>query len=232
MKLENANSLCQDLIFQEDEHKYYLNEQEIPSVTTILRLITDFEKINKEDLDFACWRGSQVHRISELIDKNLIDLKRVEELNSLALEQMGKDPKLMEYVNAYNSIRGQFKIISSEGRLYSKKYLYAGTFDRMLTYKGKTYVADIKTGVISHSWGCQLEAYRIMIQEWIKIKDLHLMIIQLKNDGTYQLHLSTDRGNSIFNQDIVSDKAMFLSLLNISKSKKIEDIKRKLYHNF
>ncbi len=221
-----AQNVCSELYFEEDTHTYRTEQFGIiPSVTTIIKPLTDFEKINKVDLDFACWRGTQVHRATEYVDRGILDIKRIQELNEIATIQH-KDPKLMEYIKAYETAKKDlgFKIITSEMRLYSKKMLYAGTIDRVIQIGKKLYVMDIKTGGNFGSWGHQLEAYRMLLTEYFK-NTFELSILRLKDDGTYEFTTEKQRTQTVFNQDVVSDKAMFLSLLNIRRSKFYENIK-------
>ena len=95
--------------------------------------------------------------------------------------------------------------------LYSKKYNFAGTIDRIGTVGKTLTIVDIKTGAASRSTAIQLAGYEILAQEEVPGK-YDKMIVMLKTDVTYAI-----MGKEVFDP---SDKSFFLSCLNIYNYKK------------
>ncbi|MCK4258778.1 MAG: hypothetical protein KAX49_07355 [Halanaerobiales bacterium] len=120
------------LTFEEEGHKYSIDGKEVPSVSKIMECITIpyYEGIDKEIVTKAAYRGIQIHKAIE-------DLERWGEFE---IEDIYKD-----YVFQYKvakKLKG-FKPIELEQKLTDG--VYAGTFDMIAEYEGKTILIDHKT---------------------------------------------------------------------------------------
>jgi len=168
-----------DFQFKEETHEYFLSGVRIPGVTEILENvgISDFSMVPKETLERAQRRGTRVHKICELWDRDKLNL------DSLTLEDMG-------YLEAWRAFSKKYGVEIpelwefNEAKLYSKKFGFAGTLDRYI----KGILVDIKTGVKEKSHPVQLAAYRqLLIERYSLRSNVNILIINvyLKPDGTF-----------------------------------------------
>ena len=127
--------MTHDIAFFEDEHKYLVDGEEVPSVTTILNYMSDVEYggINKAVLEQAARRGSLVHEYTELMDCDALP-------DEIEYEVVG-------YLKAYKDFLRDYRPdwLLIEAPLYSEEYRYAGTVDRIGMIDDKLCVVDIKT---------------------------------------------------------------------------------------
>jgi|SRR6185369_461720 len=158
--------------FDEAEHRYWLGDRELPSVTTIIKPATDYGPVPAKTLDFARDRGGAVHRACELFD-----------LDDLVEDSL--DPVVVPYLKAWKKFTLDFKPKwdAIEKPSYHPGLLYAGTPDRRGKIGRRHIVAEIKaTARIEPAASLQLSGYDLI--------DGHdnsaLMVVQLKPDGTYQ----------------------------------------------
>lgn len=81
----------------------------------------------------ASTRGTAIHKLSELIDEG-------RELPP------GLDSETRKSLEAYAATMRPFKVKAIEARLVQDKRRVAGSTDRILNYRGNTYIGDLKTG--------------------------------------------------------------------------------------
>lgn len=109
------------LEFDEKSHVYWADGVIIPSITQIPRLagMTDFQKGG--DAEWYMDRGKALHKASELYDLGLLDPDTI-------------DPEIMGEFTAYVRFREEvpLKMRHIEHRLWSPRYKYAGTLDRVI----------------------------------------------------------------------------------------------------
>ncbi len=171
------------LIFKEEGHRYYWNDIEIPSVTTIIESLTDFFVIPAHVLKAAAERGTAVHLATELYDLDDLDEKTL-------------DPILIPYLEAWKKFLADTGFVSEhiELRVYHDKYRYAGTLDRAGLMGKKKVLLDIKSGTVT---GPQFDVQTSAYYEATKAMGIgdykYRYDVQLKPDGTYRLHPHTDR---------------------------------------
>lgn len=167
------------LEFVASSHRYYLDDRELPGVTSILKdagLIDD-----TWFTDEARLRGTYVHAATHYLDDG-----------DLAEESV--DPRLAGYLEAYRRFlavtRPTWEL--REHRVCDPIFGYAGTLDRVgvLGSTGAKVILDIKTGGLPPSVGLQLAAYRRCLTNPYVYKRVAL---QLKADGSFSLHDCTDR---------------------------------------
>jgi hypothetical protein len=168
-------SLCLDLVFNEGNHTYTLRDVILPSVTQIMKPLSDevYSHIDPEVLRFAAQRGTDVHFATELYDLyGVIDIR----------------PELMPYLEAYIQWKQDYQpeIITVEKRLYHKHLFYAGTIDRLAIINDKIVLVDLKStrALETELVSVQDSAYRDMfISHNVRIDAQ--AVLQLKPDGTY-----------------------------------------------
>jgi hypothetical protein len=97
--------------------------------------------------------GSACHSLSEIIDRGE-GMPDVERIKSVLAAKLGRMPSAEEIglaqdnLDAYASGTAELKVLRIETQLVCDPLKIAGTADRLVTYEGQTYIADIKTGTI------------------------------------------------------------------------------------
>lgn len=181
------------LRFDADEHRYWLDGRELPSVTTVLKSVGIIDPSKYAGGD-AALRGTYVHEALSMVD-----------LDTAAL-----DERLRGFVAAWRLFihQNNVEVLSTEKRVYSRFHGYAGTRDCLVVFHGTCWVLDIKTGGRERWHGLQTMAY-------YKCEDspykgfYKRAAIYLNPDGTYRLDV----------HDNPDDWDAFLSALNIHKWK-------------
>ena len=177
-----------NLTFDEATHTYRLDGTVLPSVTTILKAegFVDTSRYTEYGRD----RGTKVHRAIHLYDDGELD-------------EDSLDPALRPYLEGWIRFKQEsgFEVIESEGRHASEAYQFAGTLDKLGTWKPNTpVIIDIKTGKVESWVGLQLAGYHILVDDKSHYKRFAL---HLREDGSYRLHEFKER----------SDRAVFLAAL-------------------
>lgn len=171
---------------------------EYPRVTSILAdIFNPFSTIKPEIMAEAQERGTYVHKVTELYDKDdLADYDKRYEKYFQAWEKLIKE------------IKPEFTEI--EKKVVSEKYKYRGTLDRVAVINSKLSILDIKTGCEMPYVDLQTAAYKIAYEEQEKQKIKNRFTAYIKKDGTYKLIPLTN----------TSDERVFLNALNIYNFKR------------
>lgn len=155
----NLNS---DLIFIEETHEYFLGLKRLPSVSEVMRPLTEvaLSSVPTRQLEVARDRGIKVHQaIEDYIKFDIID----EEVENY-LDQF----ILMLVENGLQVIESELRLTDSE---------YAGTLDLIVRdEQGRLGIIDTKTTYsIAKYVGVQLAAYELLAKyngydiKWTKI---------------------------------------------------------------
>jgi hypothetical protein len=190
-----------ELRFDPEEHRYFVGEREMPSVTRILRPITEplYSRIPADLLDRAITRGSFVHRATELADMGV--------LNWASL-----DPALWPYVESWQQwVRdAKAELVAIEQRVYHPALEYAGTFDRVARIKGKLAIIDIKTAAhVEGWWSLQTAGYFQAYNHGKPAAEQarRRFSVQLNPNGTYVATEHADPGDvQIFNSYLATQR--------------------------
>lgn len=185
------------LTFDPINHIYQLNGAPLPSVTTVLKPLSGLDKVPPHILARAAEYGTNVHYMTELIDRDELDASSIPDLYRSAYEA---------YTAFLREHSPRFLMIEERG--YNPQLLYAGTVDRVCVIDGKTYVLDIKTTrVLNPVVSAQLAAYA------------HFPAIEaLKPDGILSLKLPKHDQRPYFElheHDAKEGWSVFLSCLNL-----------------
>jgi hypothetical protein len=130
--------------------------------------------------DLAKWRqrGTFVHRATEMFDKDTLDWDTM-------------DTDLEPFVRGWEKAVSDLdihNILAIEARVWSKKYLYAGTLDRLLLMGRWAWLIDIKTGPPMPTDPLQTAAYRQAAHETdLCSNTIRRGCIHLSKDGGYKL---------------------------------------------
>ena len=161
--------------FDEASHTYYMDDVPVPSVTQAL---VESGIINTEFFnDWGRWRGSTVHKITQLYDEN-------------DLVEDSVDPDLVGYLDAWKKFKREFAfdIRGIEVELYHSTAKYGGCLDRVgIVAQGGGGILDIKTGPLTRAVGLQLTGYADAYESHTGIAVNHLYGVQIKEDGTYKM---------------------------------------------
>lgn len=172
------------LEFDAENHIYRLDGVIVPSVSEVLRFASRelYGSTSVQALEIAADRGTRVHAATEALDRNgTADI----------------DPDIEPYVRAYAQFLKQNKVKWDmiEAQIIGKNREYAGTLDRLGLVNGKEVLMDIKTTktiTARHKrlYATQLTAYydATWTDGWLINSGVEkLMILQLKNNGGYEL---------------------------------------------
>lgn len=123
-----------DIAFFEDEHKYLVDGQEVPSVTDILKpLHRSYGKVNSSVLDYAARRGTATHEALEQIDLG---------------GEPDVVPEIVPYIRAYEEWKSIYRPTWTgvEQIVYSDFNGYIGTLDRVGVLNDRELaIVDLKT---------------------------------------------------------------------------------------
>ncbi len=169
-------SKLNELQFEENGHLYLLNGAEIPSVSTIMRPLSQSEYggIDKATLETAARRGTSVHNSIEIFLKyGIYDF----------------DPEFKGYTDGFVEFFGKYcpEVVGSELRVYHPVLRYAGTVDMLAYIDGKLSLIDFKTTykLIMSNCRVQLEAYvQALRAHGINIEKKY--ILHLCKDGKWE----------------------------------------------
>ena len=182
------------LEFDEAKHEYRWCGEVVPSVTQILKPLSDFSRIPPDVLERKRQIGTATHKAIELHLTGGVELESI-------------DPAVLPYFNAFLRFEeeNQFRMEQCETRVHHHLYRYAGTLDLIGPVKsGPLALIDLKTAAeFSPAWGPQTAAYYQATAPFAATMDR--AALQLRDDGTYRYHRLTRAG----------DFATFLACLNI-----------------
>lgn len=173
------------LQFDPEAHVYTYEGATVPSVTTVLRMISGYAGASEKVLAPYAKRGTEVHSLTEAYD-----LDSDFDPDTVAEDRRG-------YLYAWLHFRYDFDFQPThiEERLFHPRLHYAGTADRFGRLRGEMSVIDIKTSAkLGPAVGVQLAAYQHAFNDAdigvfgqkFTTEEIHgRYAVQLKPDGTY-----------------------------------------------
>jgi len=176
-----------DLIFKEDTHQYFIGDRELVATSKVLEDvgITDYSMVPRQTLEWKAYLGKYVHRATHLMDINTLDESTI-------------IPEAIPYLNAWNKFIAEHNPAwwEIEKSIYSKKYLFATTPDRIGFIDRENSDVEIKcTATIMRSVGPQTASHCIAYNEdkpkTEQIKKRYCVL--LKPDGTYKFEELKDK---------------------------------------
>lgn len=173
-----------EIIFDEATHTYLVDGQEVPSVTTILKPLSDrgYGKISQSVLQYAANRGRAVHEALEVYDLG---------------GELEVTPETQGYIQAYLEWSEIYrpKWIGVEQIVYCESEGYIGTLDRIGTLNGtELAIVDIKTSqptkealvsVCLQTTAYELAYCRSLMADY-EIPTINRYGLFLNKDGTYR----------------------------------------------
>lgn len=167
------------LHFDHEKHVYTLLPKKIvlPSVSEIIRPLSDFSRIPQATLEFARARGVAVHKACELHDLGTLD-------------EDDLDDQLLPYLDGWKKFCADHNPVHTliEHPLYHDTMLYAGTPDRVSAIGGRTIVLDIKaTATLNPAVAVQLSAYGMMAARYLDQNIAGYWSVRLLPSGGYEI---------------------------------------------
>ena len=167
-----------ELVFQEKDHKYFLNGEEIPSVSELTRFLSReiYGEADPIALERAAEKGTAVHKALQTLDET----GEVEVYSDYE-----------GYIQAYMNFHKDHKIEWKGIELQLENGEYAGTLDRIGIVDGVDCILDFKTTsriTKSHELlysVAQTLYFKLARRNYLIVDKLY--ILQLKSDGTYKL---------------------------------------------
>lgn len=175
--------MIEGLTFDEETHTYRFEGVVVPSVTQILKPLSNFDAVPREVLSAASSFGTAVHKACELQDFGQLDISTV-------------DDALLPYLEAWMRFCRDYKCMWEmvEGIVYNPSLRYAGTLDRFGIVAGRSTVVDIKSSAeLYPSVGPQLAAYKNALPK--SNPTCIRMAVQLKGNGNYVAKTYTNKAD-------------------------------------
>lgn len=143
--------------FDAATHTYRVNGRIVPSVTQIITSagLSDYSHVAPQVLELACDFGRACHLACELWDNGELDEAKL-------------DVALVPYLDGWKKFCDHYatKILSSEKRVASAKYGYAGTADKIAVIGGDLCIIDLKTSTaVAPCTALQTAAYQQAYEE-------------------------------------------------------------------
>jgi hypothetical protein len=186
------------LNFDEAKHEYTFNGRVVPSVTQILKPLSEHEYkfVSSDLMTEKAALGTAVHKMIELDICGSLDVDSLHEL-------------VAPYYPMWKAFLAQSGVFikASEQRLYSEKYGFAGTLDLFAELNGHLCVIDAKrTAAVPKTAGPQTAAYELAAREYYDIP--------LQRIDRYALHFTDKKWQLVPFKD-VADKRVFLASLTL-----------------
>lgn len=200
-------TVADGLQFDADLHRYTLDGRQLPSVTEILRPVTEHEYrgVDRDVMERAALLGTAVHKLIELDIAGTLD-------------EDALDDSLRQYLAQWRQFRAQsgFVPVLNEHRVHSGRYGYAGTIDLFGVLNSDAALIDAKrTAAVPRSVGPQTAGYEQAIRE--SLPDAVARCVSGPGDGhinRYALHLTPERWRLVPQRD-PNDLRVFLASLTL-----------------
>lgn len=164
-----------ELNFEEEGHIYRLNGLVIPSVTTLMKPLSDdfYKAVDQAVLERAARKGTAVHRAAENYAKYGIE--------DIASAYAGYFDGFRRWWDASKPIP-----LATEAKVYHRILRYAGTSDLLCMIDGRVTMVDYKTSAQMNEMLCriQMEGYDMAFESHgVKIEER--LILHLRRNGSF-----------------------------------------------
>lgn len=185
------------LTFNEARHEYRLDGMVVPSVTQILKPLTDYSRINPDALERARQQGVAIHKT--------VELDVAAQLDEDALPEW-----LRPYLSAWRSFGAstEFRAIGAELRIGHPTARYAGTPDLICVAGKEVWLIDVKRSLYAgRAIGLQTAGYARLWHAYPANRKINRRFALVLRDATYRLEEFKDP----------HDDAVFLAALTMHK---------------
>ena len=133
------------LVYNEDTHQYFLNGEEVMSVTTAMKLVNDkYQFIPKSTLLNAQMRGNRVHHEVQMFENYTVEPNQP----SIELENY----KLLKKIFKFEFLDCEVPVI-----IRYKDMVLVGRYDLLLLVNGIKTIIDIKTTATYYKFDIALQ---------------------------------------------------------------------------
>ena len=193
-----------NVVFEKEEHKYFLGEEEIPSVTEVIKRVYPISPNAPENLlEYGRARGTYVHSWLEdaYMGTDTLNIVVGEELEDWEEHDYHFWKKLAKQgKKELDRIYPNKDLIISEVPIAHTKYKYGGTFDQLFLYGDKVVLVDFKTS--SHLGDnmynnldkvkMQLAAYSLILKDEFDIDVDNFEVLHMTKYNTELLSVTPD----------------------------------------
>jgi hypothetical protein len=162
------------LTFDEATHTYRLLGLVVPSVTQVLKPLSNFEGVPTHVLEAKRDLGNRVHAACQFSDEGDLDEASIES-------------DVQPYLDAWNRFKRETgaTVLLNEQRVAEPMLQYAGTLDRVVLLHEEKWLIDLKTCISCPiAVGPQTAAYLRALGD---TSVTHRGALRLRPDGTYRL---------------------------------------------
>ena len=193
-----------NVVFEDEEHKYFLEGEEIPSVTEVIKRVYPISPDAPQNLlEYGRARGTYVHSWLEdaYMETNTLDTVIDEQLINWEAKDFSFWTKLAKQGKwELDRIYKNKDLIISEVPIAHTKYKYGGTFDQLFLYGEKIVLVDFKTS--SHLGDnmynnldkvkMQLAAYSLILKDEFGIEVDNFEVLHMTKFNTELLSVTPD----------------------------------------
>ena len=211
-KLEYKDKTTESLFFDPEPHKYYWNDQEVPSATNVCKILTPASAIGNWSTKLCSEKFKELVQAGQSYDE--IQILEMAELIKKApntfMQQAGtagsyvhdaiekyihhqEEPNFTnegmaksfnKFKEWYNEQEG-LEMVNTESRVLSRKHFFTGTYDALFKNgKGEYIIYDWKTSSgIRDSYLVQIFLYSIGLEEQFDFKISKGVIVNATKDG-------------------------------------------------
>lgn len=170
---------AEGVTFDPVSHQYFHGGVRLPSVTQILKPLSDFDGIPPSVLDAKRDLGKRVHLAIQFHNEGDLDPNSIE-------------PDVAPYLQAWLDFVAdtQCEVLASELIVRHKFYGYCGTVDLIIRSGSRLFLVDIKTSVsLPISVGPQTAAYKAALVNGSRdaLSSMTRHALTLRPNGTYKL---------------------------------------------
>lgn len=187
------------ITFREEDHQYWIDGENVPSVTQVVEQLHNFDGTNPEVMARAAARGTLIHKACELFALGVLDWDSVDE-------------SIMPEVKAFARWWKQsgFRPLLVESIIGSKRFRFACRLDFFGIWKTGLALVDLKTGGEYPAYAVQTAGQEIALWE-----SLGLNVYGTTPIERYCLYLKGDKARPVRHENS-RDHFTFLSALTCS----------------
>ena len=192
------------ITFQEEGHRYRIDEEPVPSVTQVVDQLHNFT--GSHDATAAMERGTLIHKACELFILGVLDWNTVDE---------SIYPEVRTFAEWWDTSR--FKPLLVEGLVGSKQYKFAGRLDLFGVWKTGLALIDFKTGNEYPAYKFQTAGLEIALKEMFDTTPCPAFT--MPEIQRYCLYLKGDKARPVRHED-PRDRSRFLAALTCSHTRR------------